>query len=191
MQGTFLVRVSRILMPDHLRGLWPSSLLVPEEQSQVARERSRAGVHMICRCLTRLLPVGHLPVAALLKTLWLFSLSSPCIPFGPLTSQTSSVFPDGQRCVKYTQRMVLTRGSCRNHDLTIAWGSTYLNESPSSTSTASPLAVARLPCGGLCAAQPQASARTHTSHGPSGWGRMAVSVLPHRAGWVLGQERCW
>ena len=64
--------------------------------------------------------------------------------------------PDGQRCLKHTQSTVLTGGSCRNHDLTTAWGPTYWADSPSSASMASSLALARLRCGGICAARPQA-----------------------------------
>lgn len=85
----------------------------------------------------------------------------------------------------------LWEGSCRNHDLTIAWGPTHLAESPSSTSVASPLAAATLQCGGVCAAQPLAWTRTRTSQAPSGLGGFAVSALPHGAGWMLGQEGCW
>lgn len=47
MQGMFSACFSRSLKPDCLRGLWPSSLLLPEEQCCMAKERSCVGAHMI------------------------------------------------------------------------------------------------------------------------------------------------
>lgn len=47
MKSTSLAHVSRNLMPDCLRGLWPRSVLPSEEQSSVAMKRLFAGAHMI------------------------------------------------------------------------------------------------------------------------------------------------
>lgn len=61
--------------------------------------------HDLWTSLARLLPIGHLPgTAALLKTLWLFSLSSPLIPFCPLTSQTRGVFLQTARGASSTHK---------------------------------------------------------------------------------------
>lgn len=74
--------------------------------------------HNLWTSLTGLLRIGHLHgTAAFLKTLWLFSLFCPLIPFCPLISRTAEVFPDGQRCLKYAQSTALMGGSCRNHCL--------------------------------------------------------------------------
>lgn len=106
---------------------------------------------------TRLLPVGRLPgPAAPSKTLPLFSIPSP-LNFCPLTSQSGLQAARGA-CSTHRAR------SCRNHELSTAWGPTPRAESPLPTSTASP----RLwrGCGNIGATQP---ARAQISQGPSGW----------------------